>query len=131
MKLQELKAKVYELAELETTQQLKAKYQGIKTLDMRLKASWEKALVMIQQQKTEFQSWLENPPEEYKDLFTEITKVSQEYNQKSAAARRLLQEALATADSIEALANDCKEEANQISQDIQRAKWVVTQADLN
>jgi hypothetical protein len=131
MKLQELKAKVYELAELETTQQLKAKYQGIKTLDMRLKASWEKALVMIQQQKTEFQSWLENPPEEYKDLFTEITKVSQEYNQKSAAARRLVQEALATADSIEALANDCKEEANQISQDIQRAKWVVTQADLN
>ncbi|MEL6470165.1 MAG: hypothetical protein AAFQ74_10590 [Cyanobacteria bacterium J06623_4] len=48
MKLSELKAAVYRLAQVDTTKQLKAKYKDIKPLDMRRKASWEKALVQLQ-----------------------------------------------------------------------------------
>lgn len=47
MKLSELKAKVYRIAEVTTTRQLKAQYAEIKSLDLRYKASWEKALEIL------------------------------------------------------------------------------------
>lgn len=101
MKFQELKAKVYELAEVNTTQQLKAKYAEFKTLDMRRKTSWEKALTAVQKQRSEFEDWLENPPEEYKDLFSEIVGASQKYAQKSLETKQLAQEVLSMANSLE------------------------------
>lgn len=38
---------------------------------MRRKASWAKAIALAQQQPDAFEHWLKNPPDEYKELFTE------------------------------------------------------------
>ncbi|MGG6266261.1 hypothetical protein ACQ4M3_05405 [Leptolyngbya sp. AN03gr2] len=131
MKLQALKAKVYELAEVNATQQLKAKYADIKTLDMRRKDSWEKALTVIQGQQPEFEAWLENPPEEYKDLFSEVAEVAQEYDLKSAKVKQLTQEVLSTAASLETLAEECQDEANQLKQDVKASRKNAKRAELN
>ncbi|MBD2094259.1 hypothetical protein H6F90_03740 [Trichocoleus sp. FACHB-591] len=131
MKFQELKAKVYELAKVTTTQQLKVKYEEIKTLDMRRRASWEKALSVIQSQRNEFETWLENPPEEYKDLFAEIKGASQKYDQKSTEAEQLAQEVLLMANSFEALANECQDEAVQLEKEVEASRRIRKQAELN
>lgn len=131
MKLQELKAKVYELAGVNNTKQLKAKNQDIKTLDMRLKTSWEKTLAILQKPQGEFEKWLENPPEEYKDIFSEITEVSQKYEQKSAQTKQLVQEVLSIANNLEELAEEGQEEANQIKQEIEITRRISKQARLN
>lgn len=131
MKLQELKAKVYELAQVNTTQQLKAKYEEIKTLDMRRKISWGKAFTVIQQQQSEFEKWLENPPEEYKELFSKIAQASQKYDEKSAEVRQLSQEVLSIANSLETLAEEVQGEADQLKQDVKISKRISKQAELN
>lgn len=131
MKFQELKAKVYELAKVSTTKQLKANYKEIKTLDMRQKASWEKALTVIQNQQSEFETWLENPPEEYKDLFSDITDASQKYDQKSAETKQLAQEVLSMANSLEALANEYQDEAVQMEKEVKASRRIRKQAELN
>ena len=131
MKLQELKAKVYELAKVNNTRQLKAKYEEIKTLDMRRKVSWDKALTVIQKQQSEFEDWLENPPEEYKDLFSEIKEASQKYNQKSAEAKQLAQEVLLMANSLETLAEEYQDEAAQLEREVKASRRSRKQAELN
>ncbi|MBN4001427.1 hypothetical protein [Nostoc sp. LPT] len=131
MKLQELKAKVYELAGVNNTKQLKAKIQEIKTLDMRLKTSWEKTIAILQKPQSEFEEWLENPPEEYKDIFSEITEASQKYNQKSAQTKQLAQEVLSIANNLEELAEECQDEANKIKQEIKITRRISKQARLN
>lgn len=131
MKFQELKSKVYELAKVPTTQQLKAKYEEIKTLDMRRKDSWEKALTVIQNQQNEFETWLENPPEEYKDLFSEIQEASQKYDQKSTETKQIAKEVLMMANSLEALAGECQDEAAQIEEEVKVSRRVRKQAELN
>ncbi|MBD2529941.1 hypothetical protein H6G97_10325 [Nostoc flagelliforme FACHB-838] len=131
MKLQELKAKVYELAGVNNTKQLKAKNQEIKTLDMRLKTSWEKTLAILQKPQGEFEKWLENPPEEYKDIFSEITEVSQKYEQKSAQTKQLVQEVLLIANNLEELAEQGQDEANKIKQEIEITRRISKQARLN
>jgi vacuolar-type H+-ATPase subunit I/STV1 len=130
MKFQELKAKVYELAEVNTTKQLKAKYE-IKTLDMRRKDSWEKALTIIQKQQSEFEYWRENPPEEYKNLFAEIEETSQQYDQKSLKTKQLAREVLSVANSLEELAEGYQNEAYQLEQEVKKAKRISEQARLN
>ena len=131
MKLQELKAKVYELAGVNNTKQLKAKNKEIKTLDMRLKVSWEKTIAILQKPQSEFEDWLENPPEEYKDIFSEITEASQKYNQKSAQTKQLAQEVLSIANNLEELAEECQDEANKIKQEIKITRRISKQARLN
>ena len=131
MKLQELKAKVYELAGVNNTKQLKAKIQEIKTLDMRLKTSWKKTIAILQKPQSEFEDWLENPPEEYKDIFSEITQVSQKYEQKSIQTKQLAQEVFSIANNIEELAEESQDEANKIKQEIEIIKRISKQARLN
>jgi uncharacterized phage infection (PIP) family protein YhgE len=131
MKLQELKATIYGLAGVNTTQQIKAKYEEIKALDMRRKSSWEKAFTVIQGQHSELKEWLENPPDEYKDLFTEITEASQQYDRKSMKAKRLANEVLAMANSLEELADECQGEARQLEQDVKIAKRMSKRVNLN
>ncbi len=131
IKLQALKAKVYTLAKVNSTQQLKAKYADIKTLDMRRKDSWENALTVIEKQQGEFEVWLENPPEEYKDLFSDITEASREYDLKSAKVKQLKQEVLSAAASLETLAEECQDEANQLEQDIKASRKTAKRAELN
>ncbi|MCW5317156.1 hypothetical protein GTQ43_26100 [Nostoc sp. KVJ3] len=131
MKLQELKAKVYELAGVNNTKQLKAKNQEIKTLDMRLKTSWEKTLAILQKPQSEFEDWLEDPPEEYKDIFSEITEVSQKYDRKSAQTKQLAREVLSVANNLEELAGEYQDEADQIKQEIEITRRISKQARLN
>ncbi|MFN6468916.1 MAG: hypothetical protein RMY36_004460 [Nostoc sp. SerVER01] len=131
MKLQELKAKVYELAGVNNTKQLKAKIKDIKTLDMRLKASWQKTIAILQKPQSEFENWLENPPEEYKDIFSEITEVSQKYDRKSAQTKQLAQEVLSIANDLEELAEECQDEADQMKQEVKITRRISKQARLN
>jgi methyl-accepting chemotaxis protein len=131
MKLQELKAKVYELAGVNNTKQLKAKNKEIQTLDMRLKTSWEKTLAILQTSQSEFEDWLKNPPEEYKDIFSEITEVSQKYDQKSAQTKQQAREVLSIANNLEELAGECQDEVDQIKQEFEITRRISKQARLN
>ncbi|OUL22278.1 hypothetical protein [Nostoc sp. 106C] len=131
MKLQELKAKVYELAKVNTTKQLKAKYKEVQTLDMRLKTSWQETLAIIQKSQSEYEQWLENPPEEYQELFSEITEALEIYEQKSAQTKKLAQEIVSIADDIEELAEECQQEAEQIKEEVELNKRISKQARLN
>lgn len=131
MKIQELKTKVYELSSLNTIPQLKAKYSGLKVLDMRKKSSWEVALEVVRQQENEFEQWLENPPEEYKDLFSEITKTSYNYDRKSAKTKQLVQEVLSMSSSIEDLSEEFQEETSQLLQSLTTKAKVSEKSKLN
>lgn len=131
MKLQELKAKAYALAEVATTQQLKAKYEEIKPLDMRRTTSWEAAIAIIQKQKPELEQWLENPPEEYKEIFAEIEEVSQKYDEKSAKVKQLVREVRSTAEQFEELAKEYQSEADQFKEEVKRSNRISKQAELN
>ncbi|MFN6564498.1 MAG: hypothetical protein RMY28_032535 [Nostoc sp. ChiSLP01] len=131
MKLQELKAKVYELAQVNTTKQLKAKYKEIQTLDMRLKASWQETLTILKKSQSEYEKWLENPPEEYKELFSEITEALETYDQKSAQTKNLAQEIISIADDIEELAEEYQNEAEKLKQEVEINKRISKKARLN
>ncbi|YAF97119.1 MAG: hypothetical protein AB3A66_05475 [Nodularia sp. CChRGM 3473] len=131
MKLQELKAKVYELAKVNTTKQLKAKYKEIQMLDMRLKTSWQETFAILQKSQSEYEEWLENPPEEYKELFSEITEALEKYDQKSAQAKKLTQEIVSIADDLKELAEESQNEAEQIKQEVEVTKRVSKQSRFN
>ena len=131
MKLDELKAKVYELTQVSTTRQLKAKYEAIKPLDLRRKISWEQALGLVQQQPDEFQHWLENPPSDYKELFAEIETVSESYRQKLTETQQLGQEVALIVTDLEVLAADCQAEADVLKQEVKVARQVKKRAELN
>jgi len=131
MKLVELKAKVYELARVSTTLQLKAKYEESKGLDMRRKLSWEKAFTIVQKHQDEFRKWLENPSHEYKELFAEIALVSEEYDKKLLKGKQLGQEVILMAESLEVLAEECQDEADNLKQEVKAARQIAKRAELN
>lgn len=66
----------------------------------------------------EFEEWLKNPPEEYRELFAEINEASAAYDRKSAQIKELIQEINSMADSMEASASELQEEANDIRQQL-------------
>lgn len=135
MKLAELKAKVYELSGVTTTKQLKAKYKELKTLDLRCRDAWTKALTFLQSQQQiqqdEFNQWLENPPEEYQKLFVEIEDISKRYDQKREEVKQLGEEIVASADDLEKLAKECQEEAIALKREVKAARRIRKQAQLN
>lgn len=131
MKLSELKPLVYEMAGVTTTSQLKTKYPDIRSLDMRRKASWEQALAIVQPHQQDFSQWLENPPEEYKELFSEIATVAADYTTKLAETKQLSQEMIALADNLQEMAEENQTEADRLKQEVQLAKQIAKQADLN
>lgn len=131
MKLDELKAKVYKLTGVSTTRQLKAKYEGIKALDMRRKISWEKTLTIVQTHQNEFEDWLENPPEDYKELFSEVEAVSEVYTKKLVEMKLLGREVVSIANNLEELAQECQDEAVYLKQEVKVARHTAKQAELN
>ena len=134
MKLAELKAKVYELSGVTTTKQLKARYKDLKTLDLRCKDAWAKALAFLQSQQPkqdEFNHWLNNPPEEYQKLFGEIEDISKRYDQKREEVTQLGEEVIASADDLEKLAKECQEEAIALKREVKVARRIRKQAQLN
>ncbi|MBD2095940.1 hypothetical protein H6F90_12355 [Trichocoleus sp. FACHB-591] len=131
MKHAELKAQVYKLAEVSTVQQLKAKHESLKALDMRRKVSWQEALVLVKTHQDEFQNWLANPPDEYKELFSEIDSTSQEYNRKVAEANQIAAELITIASDLEELAKEHQGEADSLKREVRAARRTSKHAELN
>ncbi len=131
MKLKELKSKVYDLAKVKSTKELKSKYTEFKTLDMRRKVSWETALQFLEKEGSDFETWLENPPEEYKELFSEIQEVSKKYDQNSSKTKHLVQNLQSVANSLEVAAEELIDEATQLDRQNKIAHEVNKQAKLN
>ncbi|OKH21382.1 hypothetical protein [Chroogloeocystis siderophila] len=128
MNLQKLKATVYEIAAVSTIKQLKTKYEVLKSLDMRCKASWEQALAIVQQHQTKFTSWLENPPDEYKELFAEIDQVAGSYDNELALLKQKQQVMMSVADDLQALAAEIQDEGDRLKYE---ARQIPQQADWN
>ncbi|WP_017297785.1 hypothetical protein [Nodosilinea nodulosa] len=126
-----LKAEVYTLAQVATTQQLKTKYEPLRALNFSFKTSWEKALTLLTTNQQDFQAWLVNPPEQYKALFAEIEAVSDSFNSKLERAKQLGQEARAMAISLEQLAEEAQEDTGQLRQEAEIAYQIAQQANLN
>lgn len=131
MNLQKLKATVYEIAEVNTIGQLKIKYEDLKLLDMRRRSSWEQALAIAQQHQEKFASWLENPPDEYKEIFAEIDRVSGDYDFQLALLKQKQQAVISIADDLEGLADEIQDEGDRLKQEVELARQIAQQADLN
>ena len=132
MKLTELKSKVYQLAKVTTTKQLKAQYPEIKPLDLRYKASWEKALVRLQKaskakekqpsadststdtKSTDFKEWLKKPPSEYKELFADAGAALASFGKKLDQTKKLTKTAKAMVASLDEFAEATVEEAQRL-----------------
>lgn len=130
MKLQKLKTAVYKLAQVKTIRQLRTKYEALKSLDMRRRSSWEQALALVQQHQQEFTSWVENPPDEYKELFAEIDLISTEHNNHLALQQKH-QAIISIAEDLEALADEMQDEGDRLKQEVELARRIAQQADLN
>lgn len=131
MKLFELKVKVFELAKVTTTKQLKQRYSELRSLDFRKKHSWETALGLLQNRKSEFETWLENPPEEYRELFAETDEAFDRFDRKLKAAENLSQEALSMADHLEELAQEYQEDAIELERRLKHSRKIAKQAERN
>ncbi|MBD0268527.1 MAG: hypothetical protein ICV77_09565 [Cyanobacteria bacterium Co-bin8] len=129
--LSELKAEVYALAQVTTPRQLKAKVAATKTLNFSQKASWEKALALLQPSPTTFQDWLNQPSEEYKDLFAEIDSATTDLSKAIDKAQQLGQEAQEMAVELEKQTVEAQEEAALLRQEIEAARRIAQQAELN
>lgn len=132
MKLTELKSKVYQLAKVTTTRQLKAHYLEIKPLDLRRKASWEKALAQLQKaskakdktpsapsaptdvKSTDFKEWLKKPPSEYKELFAEASAALASFGETLDKTKELTKTAKAMVTSLDEFAEATVEEAQRL-----------------
>ncbi|MBD0336763.1 MAG: hypothetical protein ICV62_14840 [Cyanobacteria bacterium Co-bin13] len=128
--LSQLKSEVYALAQVSTPQQLKAKVEATRALNFSQKASWEKALALLQADQS-FQGWLSHPPEEYKDLFAEIESATTDLNKSLNKAQRLGQEAREMALSLEEQTAEVQKEAARLRQDREAARRLAQQAELN
>lgn len=136
MKLSKLKTKVYEIADVATTQQLKTQYPSTKTLDMRYKKSWESALSLVQaallaslnlrkpqstnsqvetlEESTNFQDWLSNPPDEYKAIFAEAGAALTSFGEKLDKTKKLTKSVKAMVASLDEFAEATVEEAQRL-----------------
>ncbi|MEL7330931.1 MAG: hypothetical protein AAFN12_01720 [Cyanobacteria bacterium J06560_2] len=149
MKLTELKAAVYKLAKVSTTKQLKAQNKVIKTLDLRYKASWEKALAQLRDatpQKAEesaskaleesnpsggFEAWVSNPLGEFGELFAEADAALGSFDEKLAKTKQLTQRAIAMTQSLDEFAEASLDEAKRLAKTVKRTIDTGKEADLN
>ncbi|WP_026733288.1 hypothetical protein [Fischerella sp. PCC 9605] len=131
MKLYELKSKVFKLAEVNTTKQLKTRYEEIRVLDLRYKVSWEKALIIIQSKKGELEDWLNNPPEEYRELFAEIETTLERFDKKLVKVKRLSKDINLIANDLDELAEECQDEAKNLEHEVELTHRISKQAELN
>lgn len=142
MKLSEIRTEVYRIAEVTTTKQLKAQYAEIKSLDMRYKASWQKALELLSQdesdseqsdseEKSAFEAWLSNPPDEYKALFDKAESALSSIGGKLAKGQKITKTAKAMAEGLSDFADASLEEAQKLTKAARRSQKTAKQADLN
>ncbi len=137
MKLADLRKEAYRIAEVSTTRQLKAKHSEIKPLDMRYRVSWEKAIAILkptesaEKSDSNFESWLNNPPEDLKDLFAEAKSALGAFDSKLKKAKRLTKTARAMASSLDELAEASLAEAQQLANRAKGIDDISKQANLN
>ena len=143
MKLSELKKEVYRIAEVTTTRRLKAKNADIKSLDMRYKASWEKALALLSkperetstkqdaEEKSTFEAWLSNPPDEYKALFDEADSALTAIGDRLVKGKAVVKTAKAMAEGLSDFADVSLKEAQKLVKSARRSQETAKQADLN
>ena len=87
-KLPELKKKVYQLAGVTTTKELKSLNSEFASLDFRLKDTWKFVITTFEQEES-FEEWRSNPPEKYKEVFKEIEEASKDHQSHAASAKKV------------------------------------------
>jgi len=123
--LKDLKSDVYKLAGVNTTKKLKLLRSEFKSLDLRRKSNWEIALKTLSTTSStkQFEDWRQNPPEEYKDLFSEIEDVSNSYNQS-------IEEGLKISKSIKEEAKDLQKTSDDLSNEAKKLNDDATSAEI-
>ena len=123
--LKDLKSDVYKLAGVNTTKKLKLLRSEFKSLDFRRKSNWEIALKTLSTTPStkQFEDWRQNPPEEYKDLFSEIEDVSNSYNQS-------IEEGLKISKSIKEEAKDLQKTSADLSNEAKKLNDDATSAEI-
>lgn len=129
--IHELKVAVYTLAQVSTTQELKTRYKALRTLNFSFRSSWTTALEFLNANQQDFQTWLANPPEDYKALFAEIDSASNDFRVKLEQAKILGKDARKMAESLEQLAQEAQEDVENLRGEAEIAYQVAQQAELN
>ena len=110
-----LKQKVYSLAGVASTKELKASRNEFGLLDFRLKVSWQEALVLLTKGET-FEHWRSSPPEKYREIFAEIDQASKDHKKNLASVKRTFKQLDANIEDLEELTSDCTEEAKTLKE---------------
>ncbi|NJK35704.1 MAG: hypothetical protein HC919_12560 [Oscillatoriales cyanobacterium SM2_2_1] len=111
MNLAQLKAQVYQRAQVTSTPALKRYHPQLKALDFRYRLAWEQSLVMLSDAPGELEHWRTHPPAEYRELFREVEVLSQRQHQLIAEAKQQVAEIRAIARQAEKCSQTLKDEA--------------------
>jgi hypothetical protein len=112
--LADLKVQVLALAKVSSTKELKRANVDLRHLDFRLKASWRSALGVLEQAAVAMDEWDRNPPEEYKELFSEIDQAAAAYSASIEQGLKLSSQLRDAADDLEAVAGELQQEAQEL-----------------
>lgn len=112
--LADLKRQVLALAKVSSTKELKRANVDLRHLDFRLKASWRSALGVLEQAAVAMEEWDRNPPEEYKELFSEIEQAAAAYSASIEQGLRLSSQLRDAADDLEAVAGELQQESEDL-----------------
>jgi hypothetical protein len=112
--LADLKVQVLALAKVSGTKELKRTNVDLRHLDFRLKASWRSALGVLEQAAVAMDEWDRNPPEEYKELFSEIDQAASAYSASIEQGLKLSSQLRDAADDLEAVAGELQQEAQEL-----------------
>ena len=112
--LADLKRQVLSLAKVSSTKELKRANVDLRHLDFRLKASWRSALGVLEQAAVAMDEWDRNPPEEYKELFSEIDQAAAAYSASIEQGLKLSSQLRDAADDLEAVAGELQQEAEEL-----------------
>jgi len=112
--LADLKRQVLALAKVSSTKELKRANVDLRHLDFRLKASWRSALGVLEQASVAMDEWDRNPPEEYKELFSEIDQAAAAYSASIEQGLKLSSQLRDAADDLEAVAGELQQEAEEL-----------------
>ena len=112
--LADLKRQVLALAKVSSTKELKRTSVDLRHLDFRLKASWRSALGVLEQAAVAMDEWDRNPPEEYKELFSEIDQAAAAYSASIEQGLKLSSQLRDAADDLEAVAGELQQEAEEL-----------------
>ena len=116
-KLSELKRSVYTLAGVNTTKELKALRKEFASSDFRRKESWEDALSKLIDGQS-FEEWCSDPPEKYREIFTEIEKASKEYKEHVASAKKVFKDLEESFEDLDKLTKDAQKEVKALKGEI-------------